>query len=263
MALRKSPPKILYLSHMSALVLCFSTSFGFAQGSGLPCQNGAPADPQYCKFIVNYAPVSYVDFRVSGAISMKPGDTTRSIAVIAGIDKYPNADGNDLPPAKIDVKKLTDFLTTDQHFDEIVVLKNEDVNFDNLIYFIQSYIPMVARKYDKVRVLIAYTGHGVPSGVPGTKGYVVLSKAKDEFDLQNLLNLGLLREAFSNLAPNVFQFLALINACYGGDVFGIPPAGGNIFLTNRPGANAMTAGAPDELVYSMEELIRAAFSLKL
>jgi hypothetical protein len=126
-ALQKSPLKVLFLSHLSALTLCFSTSVGFAQVSGASCQNGAPADPQYCKFIVNYAPVSYVDSRVSAAISLKPGETTRSIAVIAGIDRYPNVDGNDLPPAKIDVKNITDFLITDQHFDEVVVLKNGDV----------------------------------------------------------------------------------------------------------------------------------------
>jgi lysozyme len=215
------------------------------------CDNGATASQKYCNYFYFYRNNgSYRDPRLVRAISLGATETTRSVAIILGVDKYPNAQDRDLQAAKVDFDKLKIFLRDVQHFDEIIVLENDDVTLSNINYFLQVYIPQVSHQYTKPRVLFTYSGHGVASGVQGTKGYMVLSQAKDENDVQNFLSLGQLGEYFRNLAPQTFQFLALINSCFGGDVFRGTAAGGNIFLTDRPAANAITAGAPDELVYS-------------
>ncbi len=45
--------------------------------------------------------------------------------------------------------------------------------------------------------------------------------------------------------------LTLINACYGGDLFQSAQEGGNPFISSAKGAHALTAGSPDELVWSL------------
>ena len=154
-------------------------------------------------------------------------------------------------PAKNDVEHLKSLFRDGQNFDEVILLENGDVNLINLNYFLQTYMIQTANRYDKVRLVFAYSGHGVPPTAQGDKSYLVLSDAKDGDDLAHFLNLGVLRQYFSNLAPHLFQFLALINTCYGGDVFGSGLSGGDIFETSATAANALTAGAPDQLVYSL------------
>jgi GH25 family lysozyme M1 (1,4-beta-N-acetylmuramidase) len=213
------------------------------------CDNGAPASKPYCKYFFFYnRNASYTDSRLTEALSLGSNETTRSVAMILGVSKY--AEVPVLTPAKNDVEKLKSFLLDSQHFDEIVLLEDEDVNLVNINYFLQTYIRRVAKKYTKTRILFTYTGHGLPPDIAGTKGYMFLSQAKDPNDTENLLGLGQLAQYFLDVSPRTFQFLALINSCYGGDLFGLQQAGGNIFLTSLPAANAITAGAPDELVWS-------------
>jgi GH25 family lysozyme M1 (1,4-beta-N-acetylmuramidase) len=223
----------------------------FSAAQALPCDNGAPAAQQYCKYFFHYNKgASYVNPTLTRAMSLGPQDTTRSIALILGVSEYPNAQDKALVPAKNDVEKLKLFLRDDQHVDEIVLLENDDASKLNIEYFLTTYIPLVAQQNPKTRALVIYSGHGVDSGFQGATNYLVLSQAKDSGDLENLLSLGTIAQYLHDLAPRTFHLLALFNSCFGGGIFRNDPVGGNIFVTTRTAANALTAGAPDELVYS-------------
>ena len=78
---------------------------------------------------------------------------------------------------------------------------------------------------------------------------LALSGISRDDDYENIYGLNELRALFNDLAKNTFHFLALINACYGGDVF----ADGISVSTNdiaQRGAHAITAGTDDKVVYS-------------
>jgi len=78
---------------------------------------------------------------------------------------------------------------------------------------------------------------------------LALSGISRDDDYENIYGLNELRALFNDLAKNTFHFLALINACYGGDVFaeGISVSTNDI---SERGAHAITAGTDDKVVYS-------------
>lgn len=224
---------------------------GAAADQPVTCSIGATAIGAYCRFFVRYDRSQDTPTpQVASALKMAAGDKTRSIALIAGVSEYPNSSSPTLHAAKVDIDNLQRF-AEHQGFDEIIVVREADVNVDTLQYFFQAYIPSVAQSFSKSRVLFAYSGHGVPLTSPNTKGFLVLRDATDANDRAHLLSLGILKAYLSELAPQTYHFLALINACYGGDMFGLVQAGENIWDTAKPGGSALTAGTPDELVYSL------------
>jgi lysozyme len=192
------------------------------------------------------------DARIVSRIKLSNGDRTRSIALIIGISSYPNFSSDaQLPAAANDVTRLKTFLKDDEQFDEVIVLQNAEATADNISYFLETYILSRAAQFNnKARILIAYSGHGVPS-VGGFPPAVILSTATSLTDVANAYPLSRIRTSVENLANVSFHVLTLINACYGGNVFAYAFSGGNLSDSFSPGAHALTAGADNQLVYSL------------
>jgi GH25 family lysozyme M1 (1,4-beta-N-acetylmuramidase) len=212
-----------------------------------------------CAFFAHYAPNDQApDSRVVANLKLTPGQLARSIAVVVGIGRYKNASYN-IVDANADVTRLKSFLVQDQAFDEVIVLQDDDATIDNIRYFLRKYAMDRTNFYQgKVRFLFAYSGHGVPIQFFGddqpesrspSVGLALAATSRDD-DYDNLYGLNELRALFNDLAKNTYHFLALINACYGGDVFGLATGGGSEFEPAMRGAYAITAGPKDQVVYA-------------
>lgn len=215
------------------------------------CDNGALVKERtLCKFFRYYAADDKEqDPRVLQQLGAESGQSIRSIAIVVAIDHYSMED-SDLPPAKIDGDNLEKFLIDGQKFDEVIVLRNEDATKDRIEYFVGDYVNSLYALYQgRTRVLFAYSGHGTRN-LNSAGSSLVLSAASSTADLPNLIPLSELNEKLHQASQENFQVLALINACYGAGVFQSADAGGNPFITSSRGAHAMTAGSPDELVWS-------------
>jgi GH25 family lysozyme M1 (1,4-beta-N-acetylmuramidase) len=78
-------------------------------------------------------------------------------------------------------------------------------------------------------------------------------KASRDDDYQNIYGLNELRALFNDLAKATYHFLALINACFGGNVFSLAAPGGSPSDLEKPGAYALTAGPRDKEVISSRD----------
>ncbi|RWQ41869.1 MAG: hypothetical protein EOS21_11935 [Mesorhizobium sp.] len=236
-----------------ALISAFHIWCWGHQALAAECGSQAEVDSlSRCKFFDFYRPnEASPDRRISNNLQLSIGEHARSIAVLVGIDSYPNLNKTTLSPAGRDIDHLTDFLKNKQLFDEIIVLRNESVTPENIRYFLRTYLYKRATLYGgKIRVLFAYSGHGIEThdGVPGA---LVLSAASGDTDIEHLLPLGELQSALKDLSRSAFHVLALINACYGGDIFGVGSIGSNESNTRERGGHVVTAGRNDQLVWSL------------
>ncbi|UIJ83147.1 GH25 family lysozyme [Rhizobium leguminosarum] len=232
---------------MAAMALAITS----ASAEDFSCENGALVkDGTLCRFFRYYAADDkQQDSRVIQQLGAESGQSVRSIAIIVAIDHYAMED-SDLPPAKVDGDNLEKFLIDGQKFDEVIVLRNEDATKDRIGYFVGDYVNSLYALYQgRTRVLFAYSGHGTRN-LNSAGSSLVLSAATSTADLPNLIPLSELNEKLHQASQANFQVLALINACYGAGVFQSADAGGNPFITSSRGAHAMTAGSPDELVWS-------------
>jgi GH25 family lysozyme M1 (1,4-beta-N-acetylmuramidase) len=205
-----------------------------------------------CPFFRVFRPLGdRVDARVRRELAVpETSPTIRSIALVIGVDQYPNFNDGNLPPAAKDVANLIAFLK-DQQFDEVIVLTNKDASWDNISYFLEQYLPGRAAFFNgKARLLIAYSGHGAERD---KESVLVLSDASSVDDRANTYQLSDLNDSLRDLSRLSFQVLALINACFGGDVFKSGNPGGNMYVTNQRGAHALTAGGPNDLVWALDE----------
>jgi GH25 family lysozyme M1 (1,4-beta-N-acetylmuramidase) len=244
---------------LGSSLLLFSTA-----ANAFTCPNGANVDSAArCPFIVQYlSDDGKPDPRVARNLKLAPGKLARSIALIVGISKYKNG-RYDIPAAKDDVNDLKSFVINDQGFDEVIVLEEENATIENIRYFLRKYAMDRTNYYEgKVRFLFAYSGHGlaVPfygdAQQPASRNPSVglaLAAAADEDDYQNLYGLNELRALFNDLAKNTYHFLALINACYGGDLFSLQTPDQSPSVFNGRGAWAITAGPRDKVVYSAKD----------
>jgi len=172
-------------------------------------------------------------------------DIGRSFALIAGVSRYPGfrpPDDPNLAPAAADLKNLEQYLKRQEFFDEIVVLKDADMTYDNLQYFLQVYFPDRLKKSPYSRFLFAYSGHGITDG---SSGYLLLSTAKDLKDTNSALDLAVVHALVQHVVRAGHQVLVLLNACYGGAFLktSFTPAR---LVPRRPGAHAITAGGSSE-----------------
>lgn len=119
---------------------------------------------------------------------------------------------------------------------------------------------------------MAYSGHDVRVQVVGggtdeaskkPSVGIALAKTADDRDLQSIDGLNELRPLFTDLARNTYQFLALINACYGGDIFGLASAGGNVNDMTSRSSEGLTAGPDDKTVISLGAGHGSLFSTSL
>jgi GH25 family lysozyme M1 (1,4-beta-N-acetylmuramidase) len=235
-----------------------------------PNASGAVVDDsKRCEFFAKFGPEDKKpDERVARNLKLSSTQYARSIALVVGIGKYANAN-YDIPAARKDVENLRRFLVDDQEFDEVIVLQDEQATIDNIRYFLRTYAMQRTTYYQgKVRFLFAYSGHGIQLGFfgddrqPASRSPSVglaLSAASGDDDYTNIYGLNELRALFNDLAKNTYHFLALINACYGGDVFGLQTAGGSEFEISERGAYAITAGPNDKVVYSAPDASGSLF----
>ncbi|WP_327195912.1 GH25 family lysozyme [Novosphingobium capsulatum] len=213
------------------------------------CPNGAPArEEKYCKFIEHYNNgESKLPTIVGDFLGIQKADQTRAIGFIIAIDDYPKMPGHNLSAAKADGENLKRFLIEDQHFDEVIVLKNADATAENINYFLEDYLVYHGDDFQvsgepKARLLIAYSGHGRPQA-PDTDAAFVLSSAKDPKDASGVYKMTNFAVDVSSLAGHYFHILTLINACFSANFF---PTGNN-GVAGAPmgrGSFAITAGSP-------------------
>ena len=249
---------------LAALAVAAAACAADAQpaADGVTCPNGASVDVEArCAAFATFAnDDSPPDERVARNLHLAAGEFARSIAVVVGVSLYQNP-RFDLPAARVDVDRLRQFLVGDQRFDEVIILENDHATIDNIRYFLRTYAMRRAAYYGgKVRFLFAFSGHGVPMAMAGQalpqSDYrpsvgLALWNAADDRDLQNIYGLNELRPLFTDLAKNTFHFLALINACWGGDVFGLAMSGGDVNDTSSRSSFGITAGPADGNVISV------------
>jgi hypothetical protein len=209
--------------------------------------------PQYMRFFQRAADERSLSEKMLNIAGFTAQTYDRSFALVAGISRYPNIPGpsGDLAAAGEDVRKVTNYLSTYEHFDEIVVLKDDDVTESNLSYFIERYFPMRLRAFPKSRFLFAYSGHGMTEK---TRGYLLTSAARSLDDKYNSISMSTLRTMFQEVVDSGFHVLALINACYSGAFLSRPFGAQAEYVPRNPGAHAITAGGTNELSWHNGDL---------
>ncbi|WP_085298898.1 caspase family protein [Cognaticolwellia mytili] len=171
----------------------------------------------------------------------------RSFALVAGVWEY---EFGDLPPAKKDIEAITKYLKEEEFFDEVVVLTNDDVNYENLKYFLQTYFKSKIEKFPQSRFLFAYSGHG---NLDGEDGYLVQSSASSLNDLEHSIGVDILRPLIKRVMDKSHHTLVLLNACHAGS-FLSSSFGNKKYLPRKRGAHAITAGGTLEETYSIPEV---------
>jgi Caspase domain len=234
---------------MGVVVLACST-LGTCQA---PAGLARPDVPdQYQRFFVHYSPNRSITSAVLSKAGLDDAHIGRSFALIAGISSYPNlrpAD-RDLTPAGEDVKKLADYLKNVEFFDEIVVLQNADVTFDNLAFFLQGYFPDKLQADSNSRLLIAYSGHGFTKGRSSfLVTYPAVRLDAKNPDMYNSLNLFNLRALVQYDRQYSHSVLALLNTCNSGDFLNRPFGTANFNIYDKS-AFAITAGTEQQLAFS-------------
>jgi uncharacterized protein len=179
----------------------------------------------------------------------------RSFALIAGITFYPNMPKSSryLRPAEVDLSKLESYLSEQELFDEIVVLKDEDFTYDNLSYFLGNYFPKQLSSFPNSRFLFAYTGHGY-SETQGKhlKGYLVTSSASSTKDPVNRIDLSVLKTMLSSVVAEAEHTLVLINSCQSG-AFIVRTSGGSGAI-NGHSAKVIMASRSNQSSFQLDDV---------
>jgi hypothetical protein len=172
-------------------------------------------EDKYKRFFVHYVDKRSAKEKILNSIGLTSEDVGRSFALIAGVSHYPNMPfgKRDLKPAAEDIRKLENYLKSVEFFDEIVILKNDDVDYVNLSFFLKDYFPERLKNFPKSRFLFAYSGHGMNEG---KRGYLLKSTARTLSDKRYSIPLKVVRNLFDEDVDNGHHVLALINACYSG-----------------------------------------------
>jgi hypothetical protein len=207
--------------------------------------------PQYKPFIKFSSDSRPVWEKALNSVGLTTSDVGMSFALVAGVSHYPKMAltvDRELAPADEDVTKIVAYLRDREFFNEIVVLKDDDVNYENLRYFLEVYFP-ARLKVPKSRFLFAYSGHGFSEG-EGPTGYLLKSSATSKKDKENAINMNVIHDLLGGIVENGHEVLALINACTSG-AFLRQPFGGSI-IPREPGAHAITSGGknPTDISWS-------------
>ena len=169
-------------------------------------------------------------------------DYGRSFALVAGVAQYPQL--GDLPAAQVDLDALVVHLRDEESFDEIVLLRDDDVSLANLEYFLQGYFPNRARQFGKSRFIFAYSGHGWID--QDGDSYLVRSNASSFNDLEHLINLRIVKTLVDEVVQAAYHSLVLLNSCHSG-AFLLRTFGNDMSaLPIHPGAHAITGGGTTE-----------------
>ena len=233
-------------------------AFGMAASFGQVKPPASIVPEPYRQKFVYYVDKRSISEKVLNLIGLTSQDVGRSFALIAGVSKYPNMPELDreLPAATADIDELQDYLKKEEFFDEIVVLRDEDVTMENLEYFLQDYFPDRLRESPKPRFLFAYSGHGMAEGSQeNPTGYLLKNTARSFQDKQNSINMSVLRVYMDQVIDAGYQTLILINACHSGAFlsrrsFGGEtgkPSAGKMYFPKHGGAHAITSGGSNQL----------------
>ena len=212
-------------------------------------QDKAPVQPEYQRFFYHYVDKRSLSEKSLNLVGLSIQDVGRSFALIAGVSHYPNMPptDRDLRPGAEDIAKLQKYLRDEEFFDEIVVLKDQNMNLDNLAFFLQSYFPERLKKFPKSRFLFAYSGHGMEED---GNGYLLTNAAHTLSDRGNSVALKLVRDLIEEDVDAAFHVLVLINACHSGTFLKRSFGGNSHLLSRNPGAHAITAGGSSEPTWS-------------
>lgn len=182
----------------------------------------------------------------AAAHNLVDAPTGRSFAVVVGISNYPNMAEKRLAPAQADIDSLVHYLTEEEDFAEVIVLRDSAVTHENLRLVLQEYLRSRVDDFGLSRFLFAFTGHGYEEG---GFSYLLHFGASDPLDVRNGINLQSLKALLQPVVDSAQHSLVLLNACKGGQflsAFG----DGETYISRRQGAHAITAGAPGELVFA-------------
>lgn len=218
---------------------------GMAMASVLYAAEAPPAEPEYKKFFAHFVDKRSYKEKVLNLIGLTKDDMGRSFALIAGVSDYPRLPTlqKELAPAAEDLRKLEDYLKKVEFFDEIVVLRNQEVSLDNFRYFLQSYFPQRLKSFPKSRFLFTYSGHGFNEG---PRSYLVESNARNLHDREHSINLGHVKEWIDEVVDAGHHVLVLLNACYSGAFLKRGFGEGSHYVPRYAGAHAITAGGTKE-----------------
>ena len=251
-----SKPFCAWMVMFAALMIAAPSFASEDEDFSAVCENGALAPSEYCKFFVFYRKDGggSLDVRVGDALKVTKPEETRAIGLVISISKYPNIKA-DIQAADVDGERMVHFLTGSQKFDEVIHLRNEEATKDNINWFLDTYLVNRAAAFDgKARLLIIYSGHGLygdNNGISGKQAAFVLSSAKSDADPSALYKMSELSGSLQNLSQKYFHVLTLINACFGGGLFGVGKMGGNPDAFTKPGSYGIAAGDDKTEVYSL------------
>jgi hypothetical protein len=238
------------------LLVCGSLVFFASQAIGDPyvCQTplrskDAVVDiPDRCQLFFRFEPEDNTDDVIARHIKLAPDEHVRSIGLIVAVGKFTLLPSYNIPAADNDADHLKDFLIGHQHFDEVIVLQDDQATISNIRYFLKDYLINRARMYSgKIRFLFAYSGHGVPISAIGYKDDqtashepsfgIPLPSISAADDYKNLYGFNELIALLDDVAKNTYHMVVLINACYGGDILKESrPGGGTPSNPDEPGA---------------------------
>lgn len=223
------------------------------------CLTGPEIEERFCHYVVHYNKERKTtsDPRVLQALGTDDAAKVRSIALIIAVSKYPQL-GEELKAASVDATNLVTFFEKDQSFDEVILLRDEEATKERIEDFLQVYLPSRARRYPEfARLVIAYSGHGSEE-IKGQAGRApaafLLSEASGGSDVAHTYLMKDLAARVRDLAQSFHQILTLVNACYGGSVYGgLSRGGGNPNDFSKGGSYAITAGSAFAPVVSLDD----------
>ncbi len=221
----------------SALLVFFFVSISASS------QSTPNVPEQYKRLFFEYSDRGGLE-KVVNKLGMTTLKVGRSFALIAGVAQYPNLPvlEQSLKPAAVDIEKLKSYLRDQEYFDEIVVLKDGDMNLNNLNYFLQSYFPERLADSPHARFLFAYSGHGYADGEGEmARGFLLTSTATSKTDTFNRIDLNLLRTMLDPVVDSAEKVLVLVNACQSGAFLGRKTFGMNPLGPGDRGAHAIMA----------------------
>jgi tetratricopeptide (TPR) repeat protein len=181
----------------------------------------------------------------------------RSFALIAGVTNYPNFSPleRSLKPAEVDIEKLKSYLKDQEYFDEIVVLKDRDMNLENLNYFLENYFPRELQRSPHSRFLFAYSGHGYATQEGNYKrGFILTSLAASTTDPVDRIDLTLLRTMLDQVILSAEKVLVLVNSCQSGAFIGRKPFGPNPLGPGDRGAHAILASRANQSSLHLDQV---------
>jgi TPR repeat protein len=209
---------------------------------------------QYKRFFFYYADQRSFYEKALNSIGLTKTPVGRSFALVAGVTQYPNFPvlEQSLKPAAVDIEKLKSYLKDQEYFDEIVVLKDGDMNLDNLNYFLQTYFPDRLAHFPHSRFLFAFSGHGYADGTSDTaRGFLLTSPAASKTDPINRIDLSILRTFLDPDIDSAEKALVLINACQSGAFLGRKSFGPNPLGPGDRGAHAIMASRTSQQSLSL------------